>query len=373
MVLSQNIRIGLFENAMVNTMVFHCTGGSYEVISDNKSILNLSTGDLLYLSFVDGKLSAHNGSIALDSLKDIRFADVLEKGSFSIKLVDPPFNIRHYNGNAEVKADNAVLQVVNELPLEKYLAGVAETEGGASGPGEYYKAQAVISRTFAMKHWNRHSTQGFNLCDGIHCQAYNGFNEKNAIILDAVLVTDKMVINDRNFNLINPSFHSNSGGETQRASDIWMEGEDYLQAVIDPFSEGQKNSTWKTNLGLNNWRKYIFSKMIGDTAKVTNEAILIQQKHREKYFAVGKDTILIGDIRNDMGFRSSFFSMTIKNDSVLVYGKGYGHGVGMSQEGAMEMARQGFSYSDILSFYYDMIDVSHIEDLPNSSLPSIFR
>ena len=73
-------------------------------------------------------------------------------------------------------------------------------------------------------------------------------------------------------------------------------------------------------------------------------------------------------IREDWGFRSSFFDMFPEGDSVLVWGKGYGHGIGMSQEGAMKMANDDFTYQDILQFYFNEIRLMDYRDLPASSL-----
>ena len=371
--ISQDIRIGLFEDKLVNTFVFNCVEGQYDVTSFEKSIVQLQAGDLLYISLIDSMFTVQNGNQSYGSFSSVHLGDLNTNGEFRIKLVDPAGDSRNYYGDLETKVQNSVIQLINELSMENYLAGVVETEGGITAPDEYYKAQSVICRTFALKHWKRHESQGFNLCDGTHCQAYKGINDENKQILESVLATHNLVLTDSKYALINASFHANSGGETQRASDIWGVGEDYLQAVVDTFSEGQKNSRWSKSLPLSEYRKYIFSILTGDTSKLINESLMIKQNHRRKNFIVGKDTILISDIRNDLGFRSSFFSTELKPDSVIIYGRGYGHGVGMSQEGAMEMARQKYSYSDILKFYYDMINISDISDLPDSELPEVFR
>ena len=370
---SQDVRIGLFENKLVNTFVFHCTEGQYILSSPEDSIRRIRRGELIYISLVDNMLAIHDGNKSYGPFNSSLFSEISLDSEFRIRLVDPANESLSYQGNLEVKVQNSAMQLINQLPLDNYLAGVVETEGGPSAPKEYYKAQTIICRTFALKHWNKHETQGFNLCDDTHCQSYKGINDDNKLIFEEVLATHNLVLIDTKNTLINASFHANSGGETQRASDIWVQGEDYLQSVIDNFSEGKRNSRWTKSILLSDWRKYILSKIAGDTSKMTNEALMIVQNHRRKYFIIGSDSLLIPDIRNDMGFRSSFFSMRIRNDSVIINGRGYGHGVGLSQEGAMEMARQKYSYEDILKFYYDMINISSIKNLPESEIPEIFR
>ncbi len=370
---AQDIRIGLFENRLVNTFTIHCIKGQYNVSTPDNNVLKMQPGSLLYVTLINDLISVHDGNINYGSYTSLCFDDIYKNGEFRIKLVNPADDSRNYEGNLEAKSGNAVIQLINELPLDNYIAGVLETEAGPSSLPEYYKAQAIICRTYALKYWNKHENQFFNLCDGLHCQAYDGMNDENKQIFEAVLATHNLVMNDKNYRLINASFHANSGGETQRASDIWNGGEDYLQSVLDPFSKGQKNSEWTGKIALSDWRNYILSKMAGDTSNIPNESLLIRQEHRKKYFILKKDSILITDIRKDQGLRSTFFTMNLKGDSIVISGKGYGHGVGVSQEGAMEMARQGYSFSDILRFYYYNINISDLSDLPDIELPEPFR
>lgn len=370
---AQDIRIGLFENRLVITFTFHCIKGGYDVISPDRTITRMQPGNLMYISIINDTLSVHDGQINYGSFLSLVFKDHSETGEFSIKLIDPEESSRNYEGDLEVLVRNSAVQLINQLPFENYIAGVVETEGGSSEHPEFYKAQAVISRTFALKNWKKHESQGFNLCDDLHCQAYKGMNDQDMQIHESVRATHNLVLYDRNYKLITTPFHSNSGGETQLASDIWIAGEEYLQAVLDPFSEGQKNSRWTEKISGSAWRKYVFSKMRGDTSKISDESLLIKQEHRKKYFIVGKDTLLMAEIRKDMGFRSTFFNMETDGDSITVCGRGYGHGVGMSQEGAMEMANQGYSFYDILRFYYDNIEISDLSDLPDSEVEEVFR
>ena len=73
--------------------------------------------------------------------------------------------------------------------------------------------------------------------------------------------------------------------------------------------------------------------------------------------------LLLTTIRSDWKLKSTFFCIDSRDDAVVFYGKGFGHGVGMSQEGAMEMARQGYSYKDILRFYYTNVSIMNISNV----------
>jgi stage II sporulation protein D len=230
----------------------------------------------------------------------------------------------------------------------------------------------VLCRTYALRNWNRHVSEGFNRCDHTHCQAFNGIGDQSPEVYTAVLATHNIVVTDQYSHLIIAAYHANSGGETEQASDVWPVGHGYLQAIIDPFSENQKHYHWRETLSPEAWIAYLKAK--GFTfGKIDTSALLIRQPHRRRYFIYGEDTLSMSVIREDLGFRSAFFDMNLVGDTLVISGRGYGHGVGLSQEGAMEMAREGYSYSDILRFYFNDVAVRAVDDLPDSELPEEFR
>ncbi len=370
---AQRIRIGLFDNQVIGTFVFHCTGGEYQISGDEASITKIVTGELVYISLIEGMLVLRNGDLHFGSFDKLDFTESGRNCSFRLKLVNPVREPLNYQGHLDVRLFHGSIQIINELHLNDYLAGVVEAEGGASAGTEFYKAQAILSRSYAVKNWERHPGQDMNLCDNTHCQAFHGISDENPIIYESVLATNGLVLADQNSSIVSAIYHSNSGGETQRASDIWNRGDEYLQAVVDPFSNEQRSATWEKSVSLEEWKNYLSTKSKYDIRKLTPEQLLIVQEHRKKFFIVGSDSIRIADIRNDLQLRSTFFTTEVRNDSLLFHGRGYGHGVGMSQEGAMEMDRQGYSYSDILRFYFYNVQIIEISDVPKSEIPAGFR
>ena len=278
---------------------------------------------------------------------------------------------RAYDDNLQVVAGERFLTLVNHVDMDKYLAGVVQAEAGSNAHIEFYKAQAVLCRTYALKHSQRHATEGFSLCDGTHCQAYKGRSSRNPDILEAVLETTGTVVADYNYKLITAAYHANSGGQTQRASDVWVSDADYLLSVVDPYSLHQPQSKWQDTISFQEWKNYLLKNGMESVEKLPEEIIYIEQMRRKKYFILDKDSIRMTKIREDWGFRSAFFDMFPEGDSILVWGKGYGHGIGMSQEGAMKMANDGFSYVDILQFYFNDIRLMDYRDLPASSLTMV--
>ena len=82
-------------------------------------------------------------------------------------------------------------------------------------------------------------------------------------------------------------------------------------------------------------------------------------KHRQDYYLFGQDSLLFSKIRDDFQLRSDYFDVTFVGNQFVLDGRGYGHGVGLSQEGAMEMARKGYHYTAILNYYYHQIQIIH--------------
>jgi stage II sporulation protein D len=370
---AQDVRIGIFDEAGLNTLVFHCTRGSYQAFGDSVFSRDIRQGELIYISLMGDKLVMMDGELRFGMFNSLELRETADGSQFRLKIVDPIKEPRNFTGDLLVNRFHGSVQLINELPLDEYIAGVVEAEGGPAAPLEFYKAQAILCRSFAIGNWEKHPGQDFNLCDGVHCQAYMGMNDENPVIQEAVTGTHGLVMVDQNFSLVSAIFHSNSGGETQRASDIWTINEDYLQAVVDPFSLGQRSSTWEKIISRESWKQYLVQHSKSDISKLTDEQLIIRQEHRKKYFIVGKDSLRLADIRTDLQLRSTFFTMEYSGDNILIHGKGYGHGVGMSQEGAMEMARQGFSYADILRFYFYNVQIIELSDLPASATPESFK
>ncbi len=371
-IFAQDIRVGLFYEQLIQAFTFHCTSGEYDLMADGRSRFMVHPGEIYYISLVHDSLYVNDGTSTYGPFLDLLFKDRLLKGHCRIKAVEPSRLASDYSGSIEAGISHQTLQMVNQLDFDRYLAGVVETEAGPSAPDEFFKAQAVLCRTYALRNWDRHAGEGFNLCDHTHCQAYHGESNQNPHIYTAVLATHNIIVADQHSQLILPAFHSNSGGETERASDVWPVDKDYLQAIIDPFSKNQKHDKWSQTISPKIWIGYLEAKGF-DVADADTDKLMIRQPHRRKSFIYGKDTLSMSVIRDDLGLNSAFFDMNLVGDSLVISGRGYGHGVGLSQEGAMEMARQGYSYSDILRYYFNNVTVTDLNELPDSELPEPFR
>jgi len=366
---AQPVKVGLFQEHLIKKAVVYCSAGSYTLLAGELE-LDVGEGDILYFTLEDGKIRL------LDAGNDFGYVESIElkagemQSAFRLRPLDPELSSRIYDDDLLVGPGDRFLTLVNRVDLDKYLAGVVEAEAGAGAGIEFYKAQALLCRTFALKNYNRHDSEGFSLCDGVHCQAYKGKSVHDPLILEAVLETTGLVVADFNYRLITAAYHSNSGGQTQRAADVWLNDEEYLQSVVDPYSLHQSHAKWSDTISFGDWKEYLARNGMKAIGRIPDEIIYVEQRRRKKNFVLDGDSLRMTKIREDWGFRSTFFDMFPDGDSILVWGKGYGHGIGMSQEGAMKMASDDFSYEDILHFYFYNIRLMDYRDLPRSSLPS---
>lgn len=297
------------------------------------------------------------GNNAIGLFSYIKFFSDDPLNEFKMKLLQPERKIRTYQGNFSCSVLEGGIQMVNEILLDNYIAGVTEAEAGSRSSLEFYKVQAILARTFALAHINKHQAEGFSLCDQVHCQAYFG-KPRDLKIFSAIEATKNKVVVDENLNLIVAAFHSNSGGETANSEDVWGSRTTYLRSVRDTFSLGMPNAKWERKMLLDDWLSYLKLKHnfpVEDTP-AREAAINFRQDIRKAYLECLENKVPLKLVRQDLQLKSTFFSIRpLGTDSILFSGRGYGHGLGMCQEGAMSMGKKGYSYEQILNFYYQNI------------------
>jgi stage II sporulation protein D len=292
-------------------------------------------------------------------------------GAFKIKSVLPEGKVRTYEDNLSVglTSDKNQFLLINKVEIEKYIAGVVESESGTRTSLEYYKLQSILCRTYLLAHITRHTPEGFQVCDDVHCQAYLS-RTSVADVRKGVSETKGLVVVDNDLNLITAAFHSNCGGQTVASQDVWSMSTSYLKSVKDTFCIHQTHANWKRNIPLEDWRAYLQLKHkypVDDSLKLNDATSFSQPNGRSIYFTDKDLKIPLKTIRADFQLKSTYFSIDQQGEYIYFNGRGYGHGVGLCQEGAMHMANLNKSYKDILNFYYQNV---HLVDL---SALSYFR
>ena len=350
--LSQDINIGLFHNKTVTEIILSSESGKYQIIGDSSHIITISDNAVIKITYADSVLIVKDLNSWIGNFRTIELAGLMEYNSFKIQVTTPiKHKERSYTGDLKITPINNTIKIINRVDLEEYVAGVVECEGGTKANSEYYKTQAIICRTYALKNYYRHVDEGFNLCSDVHCQAYLHKAEKSDLIKRAVKLTKGLVIVDTTLNLITATFHSNSGGQTMSSEMVWLTSKSYLKSVPDTFSVDKHNYVWEETIPLWKWRTML-QKNGFPIEKLTTNDLAFSQKHRKMYYKIGQDSVLLKDIRAEFKLRSTFFEVIPQEKSVLLKGKGYGHGVGLSQEGAMNMSENDYKYREIIKYYY---------------------
>ncbi|MBE9467675.1 MAG: SpoIID/LytB domain-containing protein [Bacteroidetes bacterium] len=356
---AQNVFVSLYNDFEIKTAVIRPVQGKYELIANDNKVLKINKGNnIIYFTAIGDSISAWDLDNHLGIFRKIEIVVKSKKNSFRIQPAYPALKEREYQGGVVLTAKENRLLIINNVNLDYYVAGVVESECGPNAPYEYYKSQAIICRTYALDHLSRHIQDGFQLCDCVHCQVYKNRCRKNDSILLAVKKTQNLVIVDSTLSLIAATFHSNCGGQTMNSEDVWSSEKSYLKSVIDTFCNNQVHSNWTDTISIKDWITYLDTIGFDITQKtLNNDSLTFIQKHRKKYYRINGDSILLTKIRSDFKLKSTFFSIYPENDYLILKGTGYGHGVGLCQEGAMQMARYGYSYSNIIYFYYRGVSI----------------
>jgi stage II sporulation protein D len=350
--------IGIFREKPYASVQFTPTDNTYRIFNEKDSLIyHLQMGETLTIK------SSSNGKYVKLRVpgEELEYYGVVyirtdkPNAHFAIKAIAPETSKeRKYYGDIKCFMHNGVFTVVNQVSMYHYLVGVIESESGNHQGKEYYKVQAIISRTYALKNIEKMAAEGFMLNDLVQCQVYLGKMYRNPKIEQAVLETENSVIVDENCDYITAAFYSNSGGQTANVEDVWNKPLTYLRSVSDPFSVGKPNYTWTKAIPYKEFVDYLKRRHqypVEDSAAL-QAALNFNQLTRSKYFVDWKYHILLTDMRVELKLKSTYFSTSVEGDKVVLRGKGFGHGVGLSQEGAMNMCDMGYSYADVIHFYY---------------------
>lgn len=344
------VAVGLFHGAHHVRATVTCKSGSFDVYSGQEIIFSLAQGQQCEISSASGSLNVYFNQTTTQ-LKSIVLKPRQPEAQIHLQPVGAKTNKRRYGQEIQALAYAGRIQFINFLEVEEYVAGVIEAETGSHQTAEFYKVQAVISRTYAMNNLHKHRGEGFNVCDAVHCQVYHGIPIHEPKTVEAANATRDLVIVDHQINMIDATFHSNCGGQTYKANEVWSKDIPHLQNTEDRYCAQMPHSFWKKTIARKEWDNFINNQRdpIAD-AKDSLESAAKALKPQYTY----DSTLSISriEMREAFKLKSVKFNVEIEADSVRFFGRGYGHGVGLCQEGAMARANEGIRYQDIIHAYY---------------------
>lgn len=345
------ISVSVYSQQHPQSMILKPKSDHFRVFGGGMLLVDLKQDELLFITASSGRVRVRTIDRALGTFTRILVKPISDTSEFTLSPTNPAPKVpRSYCGSVGFTAKGMGVESIVEMDFETYIAGVVEAEIGPRQLLEMYKVQAVIARTFALGHLTKHKAEKFNLCDDVHCQAFKGLSKANPDIIAGCEQTRDLVVVTEGNELITAVFHANCGGQTVNSEDVWPKYKSYLRSCPCSYCSKSRNYKWRMGVPLNKWDKYL-----GDNGvSVPPERLPhdFKQPSRRPNVEVGNVTFPLFKIRRDLGLRSTFFNFSQIGDSIVFSGRGYGHGVGLCQDGASQMARMRMTYQQIISYYY---------------------
>jgi stage II sporulation protein D len=264
----------------------------------------------------------------------------------------------------EIRADGSRLKVFLSLPMEDYVTAALAGESGNFQQQESMKAMAVAVRSYAAHFRQRHASEGFDFCDSTHCQTLN-FKGISPQIRAAVEATKGEMLWYQG-SLAATFYHQNCGGTIAAAHEAWPTVRaPYLKQQTDVYCVRGTPLPWKAELDRKQLENALRTQGLAvpeqwsklEIVSRTPSGRALKLAFRSGFG--GPQLISASSLRFAIGrsfgwnqVRSDLYSIETTNNSVIFSGRGAGHGVGLCQAGAEEMAKEGMNYRQILVFYY---------------------
>jgi stage II sporulation protein D len=264
-----------------------------------------------------------------------------------------------YRGRVRLVRQGKGITAINYVDMEDYLYSVVGGEAFPSWPLEALKAQAVAARTYALYKRNTSGNNIYDLDTTTKTQVYEGLKSEYTTTHEAVKATTGQVMT-YNGKIILAVFHSSSGGHTENVEDVWTSPLPYLRGVVD----------YDHNSPVFQWNKTIspsqLSQAVGGVGKI--KSVIPEKTTPQGRIVTMK---IVGDrgtkrvegtnLRKSLDLRSTLFRISLNQGNLQITGRGFGHGLGLSQWGSQYLAENGISYQQILAHYYQNAKLANIK------------
>ncbi|MCU1268032.1 MAG: hypothetical protein JWM21_4350 [Acidobacteria bacterium] len=287
-----------------------------------------------------------------------------------------PLSVSVPSASDTVRVHLVTENVTREMPLEDYVLGVVGAEGSMEDQPEALKTLAVAARTYAVKNAGRHAREGFDFCTTTHCQRFIAAADRaqpRAVVVDAVRQTTGEILRDGSGQLVDSYFSASCGGVTANLQTLWgAKAPTYLRGVTDEFCASMPHHSWtdvvpseRLLLALRSDPRTDPGAHLKDVMvarrDATGRAELIIIDGERRHTVNGWDfKIIVGRKLGWNLLKSSRFEVARSGTNYVFRGSGFGHGLGLCQEGAHVMAQRGVNYRQILAKYFPGTSVSQI-------------
>ncbi len=363
-----------------------------------KGLLKSLNKEAFNASIIERFLSIHKFLTFNDDSDEIKARKI-----FIYSENNKPIKINNnlYEGTIEIIPDSiGDFSVINQLEVENYLLGVLPYEIGPNAPLSAMETQAIIARTYALANLDRFLPDQYNLCASQHCQVYKGLVDVNKNIKKAVENTKNIILKDQTNQIAQVFYYSSDGGYSADFSDAWMMNKNskyqYLKGIpsckkfpktldlskeedVKYFLTTQDFKKWECNdfISINKrfrWTNIISSEKLIESMKKMKDKYnftwknfseikniyVLERSHSGRVLKLAIETntenilLNLNEIRPVLnGLASTFFIVEKDSKNNFIFkGAGFGHGVGLSQYGAIKLAEKNYSYEQILKEYF---------------------
>lgn len=270
----------------------------------------------------------------------------------------------NFSSNSIVRVYREKTGIIDRVPIEEYVVGVLSGEMPASFEVEALKAQAVASRTYVMYQISKNKNKDYDVVDTVTNQVYldtSSLKEKwgddyltNINKIKQVVLDTSGEYLEYDGKVVEAVFFSTSTGMTENSEEIFSTEVPYLRSVVSTWDEISPVYTDSKKFSKDEFYKLLGldyqEKLSVDIKENTSTGRVLEIDINGKAFT-GKE------VCSKLSLRSTFFEIVEYDDAIVVNTKGYGHGVGMSQYGAQGMALEGYTYDEILKYYYSGVEI----------------
>ena len=290
----------------------------------------------------------------------VNFFDVDKKGEIKLR----------YESNIIIRVKRLNSNEIEYLPLEEYIVGVLAGEMPIYFEKEAFKAQAVAARSYALKKIEYNKDNEYDVVDSVLNQVYlDNYYLKEAWQDEYLDNINKLreIVNetsleylDYNGEVVDALFFSTSNGYTENASLVFNIDLPYLQSVTsmwDSSTSSAFRSTKKISID-----EFYSSLNLEYSNTLDFKVLRRSSTNRILNLSINGIEFTGKEVYDKLGLKSMDFSLKQDGNNIIIDTVGYGHGVGMSQYGALGMAQEGYNYKDILKYYYSGTEIKKMKN-----------
>ena len=290
------------------------------------------------------------------------------------------------NSESLFKVRVVTTNITHELSLEDYVLGVLRTEGSMETEPEALKALAIAIRGYALKNRGRHAKDGYDFCSTTHCQRFAADIASvppDSRLLAALRATEGQVLLDDPHEVVDSYFGASCGGETANLGTLWGKNPPtYLRGVHDEFCVAGSHANWTDVIARADLLRALHSDFRTDVGGRLDRIVVSRRDEsgraefitlegeRSKTVRGWDFKIIVGRVLGWNVLKSSRFDVARSGANFIFRGSGFGHGLGLCQEGAHVMAARGASYQRILEKYFPGTSVSAMNRVASESRES---